>query len=627
MNRYLTLFTLTTFLLLLTTPCFAENDDAEQEEKEVEPEEEKSAPEEENDVVILTDDNFDDFVEEHDLVLLEFYAPWCGHCKSFAPEYEKIAKTLKKEKIPVAKVDATAHSKSAAKYDVTGYPTVIILKKDQDHIKYDGARTEAALVAKMMELADPNWKPPPEAVYTLTTSNFDEFVNNEEITLVEFYAPWCGHCKQLAPEYEAAAQELKSRDTPIKLAKVDATAESELGKRFDVSGYPTLKVFRKGKEYEYKGGRDKRTIVSYMLEQNSPPSVALSDLKSTKNLLHQTADVVVVGFFTDKEDDEFVKYQDAATNMREDFTFRHTFDSSIAQYLKAQTGSIQVIQPERFQSKYEKSSYKLEVKEDTKPSEISDFINNKAVPLVGERTTKNSQKLYTKRPLVVVYYAVDFSFDYRKNTQIWREKVLKVAKEFKDVTFAISNEDQFSADLEKAGLADSGEEINVVAYDKDEKRYGMEPTDEFDEEVLTEFVKDFTAGKIKPKLKSAPIPKKNNGPVKIIVGKTFDEIVMDDSKDVMIEFYAPWCGHCKKLTPIYKSLGKKFKDNDDVIIAKMDATANDIPHSAFKVEGFPTIYWSSKSNKDNPTKYEGGRELEDMVKFINKEITQQKTEL
>ena len=125
----------------------------------------------------------------------------------------------------------------------------------------------------------------------------------------------------------------------------------------------------------------------------------------------------------------------------------------------------------------------------------------------------------------------------------------------------------------------------------------------------------FISGEIKPVLKSAPEPKKNDGPVKVVVGNTFEKLVMDESKDVLVEFYAPWCGHCKSLEPIYKKLGQKYKNEKSLVIAKIDATANDVPPE-YTVEGFPTIYFAPPGKKSNPMKYDGERTLDGISKFI-----------
>ncbi len=102
------------------------------------------------------------------------------------------------------------------------------------------------------------------------------------------------------------------------------------------------------------------------------------------------------------------------------------------------------------------------------------------------------------------------------------------------------------------------------------------------------------AGEVDAYVKSESMPDNTKTNTKVAVAKNFDELVTKSTKDVLIEFYAPWCGHCKKLTPIYDELGDKMAA-EEVEIVKMDATANDVPPQ-FNVRGFPTLFWLPKVN-------------------------------
>lgn len=128
------------------------------------------------------------------------------------------------------------------------------------------------------------------------------------------------------------------------------------------------------------------------------------------------------------------------------------------------------------------------------------------------------------------------------------------------------------------------------------------------------FVDDFVAGKVEPSIKSEPIPDKQEGPVTIVVAKNYKDIVLDDSKDVLLEFYAPWCSHCKALAPKYDELAGMFKNHaDKVVVAKVDATANDVPD---EIQGFPTIKLYKAGDKSAPVDYSGDRTVDDLAQFI-----------
>lgn len=158
-----------------------------------------------------------------------------------------------------------------------------------------------------------------EGVMVLTESNFDQELANHEFLLVEFYAPWCGHCKKLKPEFEAAAKILASHEPPRSLAKVDVTENKELESRFNIKSYPTLIWFVNQKHKEYTGGRTTNTIVSWISKRTGPPSTELlcDDILDTVN-----QNKLSLVFFGDFQGDLYKLFQQIAMD-NEYYNFYH----------------------------------------------------------------------------------------------------------------------------------------------------------------------------------------------------------------------------------------------------------------------------------------------------------------
>jgi protein disulfide-isomerase A4 len=579
-----------------------------------------------SDVVVLTDDNFDSMVTADSIWLVEFYAPWCGHCKTLAPEYEKAATALKGksgDKVKLGKVDATTHEKTAGRFDVSGYPTLTFFTggSSAKSYPYEGARDEAGIVQFMSEVQDGTWKPPVDRVVVLTDDNFHAFVDKEAITLVEFYAPWCGHCKKLAPDYEKAAGKLWKRG--IKIAKVDSTENTKVSSEFDVSGYPTLKLFRKGTAEDYEGERTADAITDEMIDQSTDAAKPLESIFETE-LLTEGDDHVIIGWFNSEDDEAYTLYQQAANKLRKRFQFLYTTSEAvIANYGNVKTGTVTAFYPKFYVSKHDAATATFMLAGATAET-FQQWVEETKHPLVGLRNTGakfSGASTFDKRPLLLAFADLPTDPDFRAESKVTFEQIADVAKAYaNEVTFAhvnphVSNQGKQEAiakEMKDYGIGDQDQDVKAVFLgSKSEDKYVME-----DDGDLSDFVEAALAGSLKKYIKSAPLPKKDDGSVKIVVGKNFDKIVNDPANDVLLEFYAPWCGHCKSLAPKYKKLAKKLKSVTGITIAKIDATANDYP-SHFSVEGFPTTYFVTKDNKSEPIKCEA-REVNDFLTFLDK---------
>jgi len=222
-------------------------------------------------VIDLTPDNFDSVVDGSKGAFVEFFAPWCGHCKSLAPEYEIVGEAFDKESsVVIAKVDADAHRDLGSRFDVHGFPTLKWFPKGSKTPEaYEGGRTADDIISFVNGKAGTRAKvsKPPSVVVDLTSSNFDAIaLDSTKDVLVEFYAPWCGHCKHLAPDYEKVAAAFANEPNVV-VAKVDADAHKDLGSRYGVTGFPTIKWFGKDSKTEplaYENARDVPSFVDYI---------------------------------------------------------------------------------------------------------------------------------------------------------------------------------------------------------------------------------------------------------------------------------------------------------------------------------------------------------------------------
>jgi len=240
------------------------------------------------------------------------------------------------------------------------------------------------------------------------------------------------------------------------------------------------------------------------------------------------------------------------------------------------------------------------------------------LPLSGEISSDNLN-LYKEKghPALIVYTNLDWQRD-PKGANYFLNRLRKVAKEFEGkLSFAVSNKKNSLPDLREVDLSS----VETPFIIKDHKTGLIYRADNasYTPEAAKKFAEEFLAGKVEVFVKSEPLPEKNDEPVKVVVGKNFHSIVEDPTKDVLLEAYAPWCGHCKTLEPKYKELGERMnKYSDSLTIAKIDATANSLP-PAYNVKGFPTIFFIPANKKGSPIKYEGQREVEDLVSFIKRE--------
>ena len=441
-------------------------------------------------------------------------------------------------------------------------------------------------------------------VIVLTDANFDEELAKHEHLLVEFYAPWCGHCKKLTPEYEGAAEVLSKNDPPISLAKVDATEHKTLAERFGIQGFPTLFWFKGGEKNEYTGGRTKETIVQWVTKKSGPPSSEL-DCTAIKEKTDDENTKFVIAYFGATDNSLYTEAHVPFANAEDKISFVHGDLSCQEQF--GLSGDAKIVFFRNFEDKV--NAYTGGPDKDS----LQNFVKPLMVPTLFKFSEDEIEAVFGNQQNTAILFLdpadaeKPFMKTYEEAAKALKGKVL-----FSHSGISVGIQERLA---EFMGVTQDDLPVLRLIMPADMKKFQCETKpDQLTVESIGTFIQDVLDGKQKAHLKSEKPVDNTNNAVHVIVGENFEEIVKDKTKDVLVKYYAPWCGHCKKLAPIWDELGEFYKDNKDLIIAKFDATANEA--EGLEIRGYPTLIWYPKENKEG-VNYEGERELQNFKDYLN----------
>lgn len=423
-----------------------------------------------------------------------------------------------------------------------------------------------------------------------------ETLSQKKDLLVLFYAEWCGRCIEFFPIYLEIAEALK--DDNLVIAKIDAVAHKELADKHEVTGFPTIKFFKNDEIFQYKSVRKADLIVKWVKKMKYYAVQPLFSIDAVEEF-KSTAEVVVVliGF---EEADVF----HGLSKTLYEIEFGQCSLKECNDHYKVENGTVIL-----FKTFDEKRS---DLVKGFDAEVLKRFIEMNLHPYLMHYNKKSSTLIFEKRfPGLFLFY--DKSSE--KTTRL--ESILaQVAPELKEkVQVVLSGIDKPHEKklAEFSNIQEKDLPVVLLCDTRDDfKRFKLNNL--VSPETLLGFVSDWYNNKLSPLIKSEDIPENQEEDEYVLVGNTFDDVVFDKSKDVLVLFYTPYCGHCTEVAPIYKALAENLRHNSNLIIAKFNTDLND--NFSVTLKGYPGIVLWTVRNKAEPIHFSGERTLANFIDFL-----------
>ncbi|KAL3528739.1 hypothetical protein ACH5RR_008061 [Cinchona calisaya] len=465
----------------------------------------------------------------------------------------------------------------------------------------DGISSEAQVLSKAQRI-----------VLELNGENAKRVIDENEYLMVLGYAPWCARSAELMPRFAEAANVLKELGSSVLMAKIDAERYPKAASNLGIKGFPTLLLFVNGTSQPYSGGFSSEEMVIWARKKTGVPIIRISSVIEANEFLKKHS-TFVVGLFENFEGPDYEEFVKAATSDNE-IQFIETISPEVAKVLFPDAKpskpflGLTKSEPERY------TAYEDTINVDG----ILQFLDNNKFPLITVLTELNSAKVYssTKKLQVYVFAEAD---DLRKLSEPLQEVARKFKSKIMLVLVDISQDNLAKPFLTLFGLEESNN-IVVIAFDYNSSSKYLLESDPAPAKI-EEFCSGLFHGTLSPFYKSQPIPDNKDANVLTVVGKTFNDLVLRSSTNILLEVHTPWCITCEATSKQVEKLAKHFKGLENLVFARIDASENE--HPKLQVEEYPTLLFYTSKDKQNPIKFSAKSSSKDLAALINKYLKTQ----
>ncbi|XP_061586982.1 protein disulfide-isomerase [Cololabis saira] len=453
--------------------------------------------------------------------------------------------------------------------------------------------------------------PEEDGLLQLEKKNFNRALRKYKQLLVHFYSPLTGEAHRVAAVFKDAAAVLQ--ESEVKLAVVDVTEEKDLAKSLNATDPPTIRLYLSGDLHNpvpCPVPQSSSSILTWLKRRVGSAADLITDLSQSE----ASDELTVVGFFKELDNEYVQLFYEAAINLP-DVSFAVTQNDEVISKYGVTHNVVLLL-------KKSKLLYSYKMMPDTCKEELMTLISVYQMDLVTEYDGQTANRILSSP---VLNHALLFINRSSADFQEILSAFTGAAESFRmKILFVLVNVDESRNGrvMEYFRVRDFEAPLIRMVNLTDHVTYHL-PSETLDTETIKEFCHSFLEGTAKPKMQTLPIPEGwDKEPVKELVGMNLEEVAFNPNKTVFVLFYLPYSKKSHAVFPLWEEVAEAFKEQEDVVVAQIDASANDINMS---MQGaYPSLCLFPALYAERVVVYTGKRKLKDLVRFVEKEMEKAK---